>query len=71
MRSVNAAFGLQSYNLAFLNPPEGILPTLQADFKTQVEYYNDTTVVNKGMPLITRLCLVMNYSSIMLMQMFP
>lgn len=56
VRSVNAAFGLQSYNIVFFSPPEEVLPILQTDFKTQVVYYNDTTIVNKGMFMTNIAC---------------
>ena len=49
VRSVNAAFGLQTYNLAFITPPNDLLESLKEDFKTQVVYYNDTDIANKRM----------------------
>ena len=46
VRSLNAAAGLQTYNIAiFANSAE---EQLSSDFKTQIVFYHDKSVTNNG-----------------------
>ena len=46
VRSLNAAAGLQSYNIAIF--ADSVESQLSSDFKTQVVYYHDKSVSNSG-----------------------